>query len=185
MNCNEQNWKYRLCNGRFRGKVLVGVLICLLFPGVVLLWSAEAPDISLKDINGQRHQISEYLGKGKWTMVNFWGPGCPFCQEELPELVRFHNEHKNTDAIILGIAVGYPDFGDASPDEVASFIKEYRISYPVLMGNEEVFERFGGGPLLALPTTYAFTPEGELVGVQIGLITREIMENFISNFFPE
>jgi len=167
------------------GYALAGVLLTLLLLGWVLTTTAAPPDITLNDLEGRPHHMSEYIGKGKWTIVNIWGPQCPPCQEEVPELVRFHDEHKNGDAIVVGVALDYPSFGDAKADEVKAFAGEYLISYPLLLGNAEVAGRFGAGPLLATPTTYAFSPQGELVGVQMGVISLEVIENFIRNNSPE
>ena len=140
---------------------------------------AAPPDLSLMDIKGKPHPLSEYIGKGKWTIVNIWGPRCPPCQEELPELVRFHDEHQQTDATVLGIALDYPGFGFANVEDVTAFTEDYLVSYPVLLGNADLFEKFGAGPLLAMPTTLAYTPDGELVAVQVGMITQALIEKFI------
>jgi thiol-disulfide isomerase/thioredoxin len=160
--------------------LIAGLAIILLGQPLALL--AGPPDFSLPDPEGKSHALSEYIGKGKWTIVNIWGPRCPPCQEELPELVRFHDEHHETDATVLGIALDYPSFGDAKAEEVASFADEYLVSYPVLLGNADIFEKFGAGPLLAMPTSLAYTPDGELVAVQVGMITRKIIEKFIRDY---
>jgi len=173
-----------MCKKQLPSYVLAGGFLALLLLGWVLANTTATPDITLEDLEGRPHHMSEYIGKGKWTIVNIWGPKCPPCQEEVPELVRFHDEHKNSDAIVVGIALDYPSFGDAQVDEVAEFAGEYLVSYPLLLGNAEVAGRFGAGPLLATPTTFAFSPAGELVGVQMGVISREVIENFIRNYSP-
>jgi len=72
------------------GAGLATVLALVLFSLPKLV--AGPPDLVLPDLEGQSHPLSEYIGKGKWTLVNVWGPRCPPCQEELPELVRFHDD---------------------------------------------------------------------------------------------
>ncbi len=146
---------------------------------------AEPPDITLPDLKGQSHPLSEYIGKGKWTIVNVWGPRCPPCQEELPELVRFHDDHKDTDATVLGIALDYPSFGMPDAEEVAAFAEEYLVGYPLLLADADMIEAFGAGPLPGMPTTFVYTPEGELVAMQTGMITQEIIETFIRDYVPE
>jgi len=157
--------------------LVAGMAIILLGQPLALL--AGSPDLSLPDLDGKPHALSEYIGKGKWTIVNVWGPRCPPCQEELPELVRFHDEHYKTDATVLGIALDYPSFGAADPDEVRTFADAYLVSFPILLGNDVMFDKFNAGPLLGMPTTLAYNPEGELVGVQVGAVTRKIIEDFI------
>ena len=111
--------------------------------------------------------------------MNIWGPRCPPCQEELPELVRFHDEHHETDATVLGIALDYPGFGFAKVEEVRAFADDYLVSFPILLGNAELFVKFGAGPLQGMPTSLAYTPDGELLAVQVGMITQELIEKFI------
>lgn len=165
----------------FMRRKLITALFMLLSALPVSIMSAP-PVISLPDLDGEVHSLSEYIGKGKWTIVNIWGPRCPPCQEELPDLVRFHDEHKDTDATVLGIALDYPSFGDAKISEVADFVEKYLIEYPVLLGNAEKVGKLGGGPINAMPTSLAYTPEGELVAVQVGMINREIIEKFIRDY---
>jgi len=138
-----------------------------------------APDISLKDVNDKTHNLSEFIGKGKWTVLNLWGPGCPPCLEEMPDLVLFHEKHKDDDAIVVGIAIDFPSYGYADKQKVADFLDEYLIDFPVLLSDSHVTEKLGMGVLQGLPTTYMFAPDGEMVGMQVGGITAKILEDFI------
>ncbi len=138
-----------------------------------------ALDISLKSIDGSQHKLSEYIGRGKWVVLNIWGTRCPPCREEMPELVRFHDTHKDKDAIVLGIAIDFPSFAYAKLDEVISFADDYLIDFTILLSDSSITEKMGLGRLEGLPTTYIFTPEGDVVGMQIGGITKKILENFI------
>lgn len=170
---------------RNSGLFLLGAALAFLSALLVLrlpVLMAGAPDIALPDLEGKPHPLSEFIGTGQWTFVNIWGPGCPPCQEELPELVQFHDDHKDRDAIVLGIALDYPSFGKPDAEEVAAFVADYLVEYPVLLGYPDMMEAFEAGPLAGMPTTLAYTPEGELVAVQTGRITREIIENFMRDY---
>jgi hypothetical protein len=52
----------------------------------------------------------------------------------------------------------------------------------VLLGDADIIEAFGAGPLAGMPTTFAYTPEGELAAVQTGMITGKIIEDFIRDY---
>jgi len=157
----------------------INLIIILLI--TLLIGNASAsPDISLKSIDDSEHKLSEYIGQGKWVVLNIWGTSCPPCREEMPELVQFHDEHKNKDAIVVGIAIDFPSFGYAKQDEVISFADDYFIDFPILLSDSSITEKIGLGRLEGLPTTYMFNPNGEVVGMQVGGITKIILEKFIN-----
>ena len=137
-------------------------------------------DITLKSIDDSEHKLSEYIGQGKWVVLNIWGTRCPPCREEMPELVRFHDEHKNNDGIVVGIAIDFPSYGYAIKDEVIDFADDYLIDFPILLSDASITDKIGLGRLEGLPTTYLFNPSGEVVGVQVGGITKKILEDFIN-----
>jgi thiol-disulfide isomerase/thioredoxin len=148
---------------------------------MLLSISAHAAlDTKIKRIDGTEHTLSEYIGKGKWVVLNIWGTRCPPCREEVPELVRFHDEHKDSDAIVIGIAIDFPSYGFAKKQEVINFADDYLIDFPLFLSDSTITEKIGLGRLEALPTTYLFNPNGQVVGMQVGGITKAILESFIS-----
>ena len=63
---------------------------------------------TLYDFEGRPHALEEYLGKGKWLIVTVWASDCAVCNKEIPEMVAFHNAHRDKDATVLGISVDGP-----------------------------------------------------------------------------
>jgi thiol-disulfide isomerase/thioredoxin len=144
--------------------------------------AATTNDLRLMGLDGKQHKLSEFLGKGKWTLVNIWGPDCPPCKEEIPELVLYHEDHKNRDAQVLGIAIDFPSFGYAEKKAVDKFVDDHLVDFPVLLSDAGISRKLGAGELEGLPTTLMFSPDGRLVAKQVGAITREIIENFINGY---
>ena len=155
--------------------------ICVLLSGFSHA-SYATPDVLLEGLDGNRHNLNEYIGKGKWTVLNIWGARCPPCLEEMPELVHFHDEHKDTNAIVVGVAIDFPSYGYANKEEIAEFTEDHLIEFPVLLSDASISEKIGAGRLEGLPTTYLYTPQGKLVGIQVGGITRNILEAFINKY---
>ena len=143
---------------------------------------AASPDVTLKDIHGQSRHFSEFIGRGKWTVLSVWGPRCPPCIEEMPQLQQFHDAHKKGRATVVGVAVDFPTFGPARRDEVVKFAEGYLISFPLLLGDEKVFTRFAGADLLGVPTTVIYDPDGAIAARHTGAVTRAMLERFIKQW---
>ncbi|MFW5440542.1 MAG: TlpA family protein disulfide reductase [Methylophilaceae bacterium] len=53
----------------------------------------EEPNFLLDGVDGKKYSLDEFVGKGKWVVVNVWATACPFCREELFDLASFHDRH--------------------------------------------------------------------------------------------
>lgn len=132
---------------------------------------AEPVDYSLPDLNGKSHSLADY--QGKWVVVNYWATWCPPCQEEIPDLVDFHDRHKDVDAVVIGI-----NFEDIGQQQLETFVDSFLISYPVL--RSEPLPMTPLGPVPGLPTTYIIAPDGSPVARQVGPVTSEQLDDYIA-----
>ncbi|PVV10611.1 MAG: thiol-disulfide oxidoreductase [gamma proteobacterium symbiont of Ctena orbiculata] len=132
--------------------------------------AAETVDFELLGLDGKRYRLSDY--RGKWVLVNYWATWCPPCREELPELEVFHNNHKDTDAVVLGVAMERIE-----KPRLKAFVDEQFLSYPILIAEPAARTELGRVP--GLPTSFLVNPEGELVARQVGPLTMEDIEGFI------
>lgn len=142
------------------------LLLCLSLCSV----AAMAHDFSFKDTQGKMQRLADY--RGKWVLVNFWATWCPPCQEETPDLVELHKAHKDTDLVVIGVAL------DSTRAAVAEFTAKYAIPYPIVVSSYTMVET-EVGPVEALPTTYLFDPTGKQVIFQEGALTRADVEAYL------
>ncbi len=156
-------------------KQLIAGLLLLLVPFFVF----ATPDLVLKDFNGKDRNINEYIGKGKWVAVMIWAHDCHICNQEVHQMTFFHDEHKDKDAIVLGVSID----GMEQIDKAREFIKRNSVNFPNLIAEpeHEVLIKFGGGPFFGTPTFYIYNPAGDLVAKNIGPITGEDIERFMKS----
>jgi peroxiredoxin len=137
--------------------------------------ASEAKNFSYPDLDGKIHQLSDY--RGKWVLVNYWATWCPPCLEEIPELEVFHNNHKDTLAVVLGVSME-----GINSDKLREFVEDQFISYPILLAGDDVSQLLGKVP--GLPTSYLVDPRGEVVAREVGPIDSAAIEKFIHDYKP-
>lgn len=126
-----------------------------------------AADFTLKDSDGNVHQLTKY--RGRVVIVNFWATWCPPCRFELPSMERAYEQLKKEGIEILAINVG------EDADTIFTFTADYPVTFPLLLDlDSSVINDY---PAIGLPTTYVIDPEGRLVYRAIG--TREWDDEFL------
>jgi thiol-disulfide isomerase/thioredoxin len=126
---------------------------------------ARLPDFSLKDLSGKPTSVESWSGKS--LVINFWATWCAPCRREIPLLKTLADNWAGRDLAIVGIAVDYPD-------KVRAFAEQFKIGYPVLIGEQDALEvaaKFGmTSP--ALPFTVFTDRRGEVVALFVGELHR-------------
>ena len=117
-----------------------------------------APAINLTDLSGQ--PINPASNEGKVVLVNFWAAWCTPCREEIPQFVALQEEYRAQGFQIVGISMDDPE------GTLREFSREYKVNYPMVMGNQEIAEKFGG--VLGLPTTFLIGRDGRIHAKQVG-----------------
>ncbi len=132
--------------------------------------SVIAPDFTLPTSDGKKLKLSDY--KGKVVILDFWATWCPPCRKGIPDLVELKKKYGSKGFEIIGISVDQ----ETKPD-VVPFIKDYGINYPVVYGNTNVYQQYGG--IRAIPTSFIIDKEGKIVASYEGLISKAAYEDHI------
>ena len=143
----------------------------LLLMSVGAAYADSAKNFVMKDLLGKEHRLADY--QGKWVLVNYWATWCPSCLDEMPDLVSLYDKHKGKDLMVLGIAVDYK-----SDKEVRDFVDDMLVSYPIILGNPKIFAQFGSPEVL--PTTLVYNPQGKLLKIKRGSITKQYLEDLMA-----
>lgn len=133
---------------------------------------ASAVDYVLPDVEGQMQSLDQY--KGQWVVVNYWASWCNTCLKELPDLVSLHEDNKDNDIVVVGV-----NFESIGNDRLKVFVAEQGITYPVLRSEPVPVTALGKVP--ALPTTYIINPEGKVVAGEVGLVSQQNLEDYITS----
>lgn len=150
---------------RYLRTVFVG--LCL-----VVSLTVYAVDFTVQDLRGKPHHLADY--QGKFVLVNFWATWCSPCLSEIPELNALHQSHK--DLVIIAVAMQ-----SGSSTQVGDFAVAHQMPYPIVMGTRAIAEKIRlsaqqTAEIEVLPTSYLFDPQGKLLSVQEGQISKKSLE---------
>jgi thiol-disulfide isomerase/thioredoxin len=125
---------------------------------------------TLKDMNGADVRLASF--KGKVILVNFWATWCGPCKAEIPSLVELQHQYGD-DLVILGVSV------DDSVEKMRPYAAQYKINYPLLVGNgrDDVQDAFG--PLAGIPVSVIIDRDGRIAKKHSGIATKSQFEREI------
>ena len=125
---------------------------------------------TLKDMNGADVQLASF--KGKVILLNFWATWCGPCKAEIPSLVELQTQYGD-DLVVLGFSVDDP------VEKMRPYAAQYKINYPLLVGNgrEDVQEAFG--PLFGIPVSVIIGRDGKIAKKHSGIATKAQFEREI------
>ncbi len=111
---------------------------------------------TLADLDGRPVKLAAWHGRP--LIVDFWATWCPPCRKEIPELNEIYQKYRSRGLMVLGVSVDKVQ-GDGVKS-VRPFAQEFKISYPILMADNEVVDALD---LDNIPTTLFFDRKGKLV----------------------
>lgn len=94
---------------------------------------------------------------------------------------EFYNDYGDTKATVVGIA----NDGMGKIDEIGDLLDKNNPTYPNYVASPDSFfsefEIATGKKFRATPTYIMYDPKGKILGVAVGQITREALDQIVSN----
>jgi len=104
---------------------------------------------------GKEQNLSDYVGKGKYVLVDFWASWCGPCMQEIPNLINVYKKYAGENFDVLGVAV------NDKPQNTEQAIEKLGIPYPQIIGaGGEISALYG---INAIPHLILFAPDGTIV----------------------
>jgi peroxiredoxin len=127
-----------------------------------------APDFTLPTMDGKQFSLSEALTHGP-VVAAFFKISCPTCQYAFPFLQRLYEAHGNRRMTIVGISQN-------EKKDTAAFIREYRLTFPVLLDETRTYPVSNAYGLTNVPTIFWIAQDGEVEVSSVGWIRKEMEE---------
>lgn len=144
------------------------------------LQGKPAPAFALEDLSGKKVSLASY--KGKAVLINFWATWCGPCKLETPWLIELRNQYAAQGFEVLGISADDLDRDDPAKlgtekKEIARFVQQMKVPYPVLIDGGTLSQPYGG--LDSLPASFFVDRNGVVVATQLGLTSKDEIEGNI------
>ena len=118
------------------------------------------------EYNGKVAKLSDYVGKGKYVLVDFWASWCGPCRAEIPNIIKVYKKYKGDNFDVLGVACW------DKPEDSEKAIKELGIEYPQILNSQNAAS--DAYSIEGIPEIILFSPDGKIL--KRGLRGKEIEE---------
>jgi peroxiredoxin len=128
----------------------------------------QAPDFTLSAMDDKPFSLRAALARGP-VLAAFFKISCPTCQYAFPFLQRIYQAHGNKGVTIVGISQN-------TKKDTALFIKEYGITFPVLLDDISSYPVSNAYGLTNVPTIFWIAQDSEIEISSVGWIRKDMEE---------
>jgi peroxiredoxin len=113
-----------------------------------------APDFDLKTVEGREFSLQDALSRGP-VVIAFFKVSCPVCQYTFPFIERIYKAHGSPKITFVGISQN-------NKKDTTAFIKEYGVTFPVLLDDPNTYPVSNAYGLTNVPTIFWIAQDGEI-----------------------
>ena len=121
---------------------------------------SAAPEFTLQTMDGGQFDLRQALSRGPVLAV-FFKISCPVCQFALPYVERLHKAYAGKNVTIVGVSQN-------TKSDTANFLRQYGISFPVLLDDTSSYPVSNDYGLTNVPTLFWIEQDGEIGVSSVG-----------------
>lgn len=127
-------------------------------------------DFTVPGKNGANVKLSDYVGKGKFTLVDFWASWCGPCIRETAVIKEILKEYGPKGLDVVGVAVW------DEPENTQKAIEQHKLPWPVIFNAQKIPTDLYG--ITGIPHIMILAPDGTILsrGLQGNKLKEKVAE---------
>ena len=133
-------------------------------------------DFEVEQPDGTTLKLSDFVGNGKYVLVDFWASWCGPCRREIPYIKAAYDKYHSEKFDVLSVAVW------DKPEDTARALAEENLPWPQIVNAQRIPTDIYG--IQGIPHLILFGPDGRILKRGEGL-RGENMDPVIGGFLAD
>ena len=119
-------------------------------------------DMAMADAEGVEHRLSEWCGKGRYVLIDFWASWCGPCRAEMPNVVECYEKYHDRGLDVIGISF------DQNKDAWLKAVKSLNMPW-VHLSDLKGWKSLGAQTyaIRSIPANILLDGEGKIIDVDL------------------